>query len=405
MNVIQVGSREQYNAALAFMQLGVMDGLYTDFWCKSFLRKLLNIVPISAAKRGFGRCNPEIPDSKVFSLNYKSFLHFRSLRSASTNEYDNYVRQGEYFTRSVSDMIDYSSSTNVYAYTNNAKEIFERVGNSGIKILNQIEPGPTEWELVNAERKLWKDWEICNEIDYSSYADRVSKEWMLADSIVVNSGWSSACVAQYFPEKKIVRIPLSANGSISLRRMHELNSLKNIKYIPRSEIRVLFLGQVCLRKGFQYLWEAAQLLNNFNVTFNVVGPWYLAPSILKMLPSNMNYHGSVPYSQVDQFYLDNDIFVFPTLSDGFGLTQIEALKYGLPIIATDRCGEVVVDGVNGFCIKPSSVQDLVDKLLLYIENKDLLYYHSVAALRRHEDFSFKNYVLNMSSLIGANCGN
>ncbi|WP_306481404.1 glycosyltransferase [Limnobacter sp.] len=403
MNVIQIGSREQYSAALAINQLKALSGLYTDFWCGSYIGNMLNKIPASRLKRVSGRYNSGIPDSKVNSLNFQSFLHFRKLHQVGSNEYDSYRKQGEYFTNIVADKIDYSVCSDAYAYTNNAKEIFERVGCNGVKILNQIEPGPVEWDLVNAERELWKNWENCEEVDYSSYSDRILNEWELSDTIVVNSDWSKVCVSKYFPEKKIVKIPLTVSGSVAYPRMYELMSSKSKKMKLGSEIRVLFLGQVCLRKGFQYLVEAASLLANFNVKFDIVGPWCLTPRILRSLPSNMQYHGSVPYSQVDRFYLNSDIFIFPTLSDGFGLTQVEAIKCGLPVIATDRCGEVVVDGVNGFLIKPASVQDLVEKLLNYINNRDLLFDHSLASLKRCHDFNFSNYVSNMSMLIGARC--
>jgi len=41
------------------------------------------------------------------------------------------------------------------------------------------------------------------------------------------------------------------------------------------------------------------------------------------------------------------VFIFPTFSDGFGLTQLEAQAWKLPVIASKFCGEVVEDGLNG----------------------------------------------------------
>ena len=43
-----------------------------------------------------------------------------------------------------------------------------------------------------------------------------------------------------------------------------------------------------------------------------------------------------------------DVFVLPTLSDGFALTQLEAMAHDLPVIATLACGEVVEPGVSEF---------------------------------------------------------
>jgi glycosyltransferase involved in cell wall biosynthesis len=60
--------------------------------------------------------------------------------------------------------------------------------------------------------------------------------------------------------------------------------------------------------------------------------------------------GSVPRGQTDQLYREADLFVFPTFSDGFGLTQLEAQAWRLPIVTTKFCGEVVEDEQNGWCL-------------------------------------------------------
>lgn len=57
--------------------------------------------------------------------------------------------------------------------------------------------------------------------------------------------------------------------------------------------------------------------------------------------------GSVPRSATAMYYQLADVFLFPTLSDGFGLTQLEAQAWKLPIITSKFCGEVVKDRVNG----------------------------------------------------------
>ena len=49
-------------------------------------------------------------------------------------------------------------------------------------------------------------------------------------------------------------------------------------------------------------------------------------------------------------YAEADAFILPTLSDGYALTQLEALSKGLPVIASKRCGNAVTDGVNGWLL-------------------------------------------------------
>jgi glycosyltransferase involved in cell wall biosynthesis len=57
---------------------------------------------------------------------------------------------------------------------------------------------------------------------------------------------------------------------------------------------------------------------------------------------------------VESYYRDADVFILPTLSDGFGLTQLEAQAWKLPVIASRYCGEVVRDGVNGVVLEEVS---------------------------------------------------
>ena len=62
---------------------------------------------------------------------------------------------------------------------------------------------------------------------------------------------------------------------------------------------------------------------------------------------NVDWIGHVPRSAVSAYYQQADVFLFPTISDGFGLTQLEAMAHGLPVIASQRCGDVVRHRENG----------------------------------------------------------
>ena len=58
----------------------------------------------------------------------------------------------------------------------------------------------------------------------------------------------------------------------------------------------------------------------------------------------------MPRVDVHGFYRQSHIFILPTHSDGFGLTQLEAQSWGLPVIASLNCGEVVRHGENGLLL-------------------------------------------------------
>jgi len=60
--------------------------------------------------------------------------------------------------------------------------------------------------------------------------------------------------------------------------------------------------------------------------------------------------GNAPRNDVARFYREADVFLFPTHSDGFGLTQLEAQSWKLPVITSRNCGEVITDGHNGLLL-------------------------------------------------------
>jgi glycosyltransferase involved in cell wall biosynthesis len=66
----------------------------------------------------------------------------------------------------------------------------------------------------------------------------------------------------------------------------------------------------------------------------------------------------------------------PTLSDGFGLTQLEAIAQRLPLIASRRCGEVVVNRVNGLLLEEPTEASIEEALLWCLRNPDQLAHFS-----------------------------
>jgi len=101
----------------------------------------------------------------------------------------------------------------------------------------------------------------------------------------------------------------------------------------------------------------------------------------------MTFHGLVSRDRTDEFYRSSDLFVLPTLSDGFALTQLEAMAHGLPVIATPNCGEVVSDGVDGLIVPASDANALAEAFQLLIQDPGRLGTMSVAAKIKVAEFS------------------
>ena len=130
----------------------------------------------------------------------------------------------------------------------------------------------------------------------------------------------------------------------------------------------MFLGQINLRKGVGPLLDAARLLHGEPVEFWFVGPIQIpVPAELKS-EARIRWMGVVSRGEVARYYREADLFVFPTFSDGFGLTQLEAQAWKLPLVASRFCGDVVRDGINGVLLREVSAEAIASALLDFVRN-------------------------------------
>lgn len=265
-------------------------------------------------------------------------------------------------------------------------------------------------------------------MDLESYCWRREEEWKLADRIIVNSRWSfEAMVRQGVPAEKLAVIPLCFEQKVeklksqSGRQFRHLTpalspveaekgcpeeigkqkadfSVSAFRFSASSPVRVLFLGQVILRKGIPYLMEAAKLLLDDPVRFDVVGPVGISDDAVKTAPANIKFHGRVNRDEAAGWYERADVFVLPTISDGFAITQLEAMAHGLPVIATPNCGEVVSDGVDGIIVPTRDAKAISMAIKRYLAEPELLMSQRQAALEKSRQFTLERLAANLAAL-------
>lgn len=387
--VSQIGAREHYSIARALYSKGRNVVLHTDYFNKE------------------PTFSDDLNDS-VISYNFltaKREVIARTLKGLRVlDKYEEYVKKGEWFSKKT---INYMKSSSLdenfvfFSYDTSFLEAGTFVKKHGGKaILGQIDPGRAEMEIIIEEESRWKSWVSRKTIIPKFYLERRAQEWEIADLIVVNSEWSKkSLITQGVDGKKIEIIPLAyeKQGSDLSKKVVDSERRGN-RFNRNNPLVVLFLGQVILRKGIQYLVEAARKLIDHPVVFEVVGPIGISPKCIASFPSNIHIRGRVRRTDASKFYMSADVFILPTLSDGFAITQLEAMSYGLPVLVTDCCGDVVTDGIDGIIFPPRNSDEIVHAIELYLNNSDLLFSQSRSAVEKSRKFNLHDLAKKLTNI-------
>ena len=102
--------------------------------------------------------------------------------------------------------------------------------------------------------------------------------------------------------------------------------------------------------------------------------------------------------KANEWYRRASLFVLPTVSDGFAISQLEAMAHGLSVIATPNCGEVVTHGEDGFIVPIRDSFALASAIQSYLKNPGILAAHSAAALKKVARFSLESLSQKLQEL-------
>jgi glycosyltransferase involved in cell wall biosynthesis len=137
---------------------------------------------------------------------------------------------------------------------------------------------------------------------------------------------------------------------------------------------ILYVGKLVGAKRVDVLIKAFQLLikERSDVVLCIVGDGVQREELLKIAGTNPNIYflGSIPRESLSFFYGLCDVFVLP----GFGgVTLVEALYSGKPVVATNLCDNasiLIKDGENGYLVRPGSIDELYTAMKNILEDEE-----------------------------------
>jgi glycosyltransferase involved in cell wall biosynthesis len=196
------------------------------------------------------------------------------------------------------------------------------------------------------------------------FRDRQLAEYAEAERILAPSEYTRAT----FPDAlrgKVIKAPLFGRCAFPAQTHPQRHD----------EFTVGVVGGDPVRKGYLYLLEAWErlALPNARLLIRSDADFAYYPALQQRLArlSNVELIRYVP--DINSFYQRCDVFVLPSVDDGFGMALFEAMANEVACIATTHCGssELLTPGRDGIVIPPCNADLLAEALLSLYQQEEL----------------------------------
>lgn len=182
-------------------------------------------------------------------------------------------------------------------------------------------------------------------------------------------------IAGILRRRGFLRLTVIPNGIALSKRETDGLSMAAVREVVTSPVRedsdptvFLYLGRISLEKKVDVLLTAFRLLDDDKALLVVAGSGPQLLEYRRMASSlgltNVRFTGTVPDKLVKPLYLASDVFASASDTETFGLTFLEAMSCGLPLVGASEGGpvELIEDGGNGLLFEANDPEDLCDKM-------------------------------------------
>lgn len=387
--VVHDSERDHYEIPIALAEIGVLERFVTDWYTpldKPFWQRVANT---RAAKFTFGiskRYRPELPscltaDNKLgFAAGY---LGHKLLRRSFLND----VVGGH--TGRVAASIANRHGSHLLAASYCAATAFEKLRPGLRRVLFQVHPHPRFLRaLYQAKMENDADYAGLNNEDETSVSEVELTKWeqesKLADQILCASNFTRrSLVESGIAAEKISVVPYGVHSE-----MFQYGQ-------PPGDgpLTVLYVGQKVARKGLRTLLRVWRQLQPANARLVLAGGHVRDESVLHGFEGSFTETPRISNSELVRLFQQADIFVLPSLAEGFGHVYLEALSCGVPIVCTENTGaaDIIRNGESGWLIPAGDAVALADCLSWALAHRRQLREMREAARAVAEKYSWSRF--------------
>ena len=215
----------------------------------------------------------------------------------------------------------------------------------------------------------------------------------LCDEPALANGWTVA--------SRYTAMTLAENG-IPLERIHVVPYGVNQQEFKRrpsppdqkKPFTIIYVGSLIQRKGLSDLLDAVRLLRTRRIKLELCGRGMVDKQLLAQYGDlDVEIHTRLPRTELVQKIHQSDVFILPSLAEGFAHVILEAMSCGLPVIATPHtCGpDVLEEGQHGFIVPVRNAAAIAEKIEWGIEHRDALAAMGEAAAKQAGLFTWERF--------------
>ncbi len=348
--VTQPGSHHLWRTAAACYREGTLAAYVTSVFYRPdrFPFTLLRLLPQRARERlrreASKRGHDELDGAAIMTAEWYEWLHLISQRLLGSPGISRWLverRNSSVSARAGSAAIQRGAAV-LWGGMDGSREAFERAKPRGVAcVLDAFIGHPAALTVVLEAETSRRPGARSRDVVHARHLARLLAEIDAADLLVVGSEFAKdTYLAHGIAPERVRVIPYGVDTE-------QFKPSTGGRKTADSGLRLLFVGNVSVRKGCSYLMEAMRLIPNFRLT--LVGTLE-DRRLLDGAGTNVSWHPQVAHRDLPRMFREADVYVFPSLFEGSSLSIYEALASGLPVVTTRESGSVVREGGEGFII-------------------------------------------------------